>query len=203
VACPDTSPRGDDVPNDEASDFGQGAGFYVDAVLPPYSRHYRMRSYIAQEFPKVIGEICSVDWTRLGIFGHSMGGHGALTIGLNNPDLFRSISAFSPIVAPSQVPWGRKAFTGYLGSDESLWRAYDAVALVRDGKSARHILIDIGTADPFYERELKPDLFEAACREAGVAATIRKQEGYDHSYYFVSSFMAEHLKWHAERLGER
>ena len=201
VVCPDTSPRGEGVPDDSAYDFGQGAGFYVDATEAPFATHYRMWSYITEELPALIAANFPVDAKRQGIFGHSMGGHGALTVGLRHPETYRSISAFAPIVAPSQVPWGQKAFKGYLGSDESRWRAHDAIALLEDGARARDLLVDVGTADPFLEKELKPELLKAACAKAGVDLTLRMQEGYDHSYFFISTFMAAHLTWHAARLG--
>ncbi|WP_341710802.1 S-formylglutathione hydrolase [Erythrobacter sp.] len=200
--APDTSPRGDDVPDAaEEYDFGKGAGFYVDAIQEPWSRHYRMRSYIEQELPEIIAENFPADMARQGITGHSMGGHGALTIGLRNPDRFRSISAFSPIVAPSQVPWGEKALARYIGEDRAAWRDYDAVALIEDGARADHLLVDQGTADNFLEDQLKPSLLAMACAKAGMTPEIRMQSGYDHSYYFISTFMAEHVAWHAERLG--
>jgi S-formylglutathione hydrolase len=201
VVCPDTSPRGEGVPNDEAYDFGQGAGFYVDATEAPFAANYRMWSYVTEELPAVISANFPVDAGRQGIFGHSMGGHGALTVALRNPGRYRSVSAFAPIVAPSQVPWGRKAFAGYLGPDESRWRAHDAVALLEDGARVENLLVDVGAADPFLEKELKPELLKAACDEAGVDLVLRMQEGYDHSYYFISTFMADHLTWHAARLG--
>ena len=200
--APDTSPRGEDVPDDPAGgwDFGLGAGFYLDATQPPFDRHYRMRSYMLDELPDLVAASFPVDLARQAIAGHSMGGHGALTLALSNPGRFRSVSAFAPIVAPSQVPWGEKAFTGYLGPGRSAWRAHDAVALIEDGARVPEILVDQGTADVFLERELRPHLLERACREAGIPLTLRMQEGYDHSYYFVSTFMADHLRWHAERL---
>jgi S-formylglutathione hydrolase len=200
--APDTSPRGDDVPDAaDEYDFGKGAGFYVDATQEPWRKHYRMRSYIERELPEVIAANFPVDMARQAITGHSMGGHGALTIGLRNPDRFRSISAFSPIVAPSQVPWGDKALTRYLGDDRKAWREYDAVALIEDGKRHDHILIDQGSADNFLDEQLQTHRFAGACDAAGIDATIRMQEGYDHSYYFISTFMAGHVKWHAERMG--
>ncbi|MDG2535654.1 S-formylglutathione hydrolase [Sphingomonas sp. HITSZ_GF] len=198
--APDTSPRGAQVPDDEAYDFGQGAGFYLDATQDPWSAHFRMRSYIEQELPAVIGAEFPADLARQGITGHSMGGHGALTIGLRNPARFRSVSAFSPIVAPSQVPWGQKALAGYLGRDEAAWREYDAVALIEDGARLPEILVDTGTNDPFLEKELRPDLLATACAQAGIGLTQRLQPGYDHSYYFVSTFLGAHIAWHAERL---
>jgi S-formylglutathione hydrolase len=200
VVCPDTSPRGEGVPNDDAYDFGQGAGFYLDADQAPWKANFRMDSYITRELPALIAEHFPADLARHGVLGHSMGGHGALTLALREPDIYTSVSAFAPIVAPSQVPWGRKAFKGYLGPDETRWRAHDAVALIEDGHRARDILVDIGLADPFLERELKPELLEAACHTAGIPLTLRRQEGYDHSYLFISTFMDDHLRWHAARL---
>ncbi|HEX3423238.1 MAG TPA: S-formylglutathione hydrolase [Sphingomicrobium sp.] len=198
--APDTSPRGEDVPDVEGYDFGKGAGFYVDATIEPWSKNFRMWSYVAEELPElVIGEF-PVDGDRQGITGHSMGGHGALTVALRNPDLYRSVSAFAPIVAPSQVPWGQKALAGYLGDDRASWRGHDAIALIEDGGRLTELLVDVGTADQFLEQELRPELLERACAEAGIALNLRLQPGYDHSYYFVSTFMADHLRWHAERL---
>jgi S-formylglutathione hydrolase len=198
--APDTSPRGDDVADDEGYDFGKGAGFYVDATHEPWSRHFRMRSYIEEELPAVIAENFPVDMARQGITGHSMGGHGALTIALRNPGRFASVSAFAPIVAPGQCPWGEKALGGYLGQDRAAWRAYDACALIADGARLPELLVDQGGADGFLEGQLKTDLLVKACEAAGMDATIRIQPGYDHSYYFISSFMAEHVAWHARRL---
>jgi S-formylglutathione hydrolase len=198
--CPDTSPRGDEVPDDEAYDFGKGAGFYVDATEAPWAANFRMKSYIEDELPELLGAEFPVDMDRQGVSGHSMGGHGALTISLRNPGRFRSTSAFAPIVAPSQVPWGEKALGGYLGADQAKWRAYDAVALIEDGARVPDLLVDQGSADQFLDEQLKPQLLEDACRDAGIDATIRLQEGYDHSYLFVSTYMAEHVSWHAERL---
>jgi S-formylglutathione hydrolase len=200
LVAPDTSPRGPGVPDDEAYDFGQGAGFYLDATQDPWSAHFRMRSYIEHELPGLIGAEFPADMARQGITGHSMGGHGALTIGLRNPTRFRSVSAFSPIVAPGQVPWGRKALAGYLGRNEDAWRPYDAVSLIEDGARLPELLVDTGTNDPFLEKELRPDLLATACAKAGIALTQRLQPGYDHSYYFVSSFLGDHIAWHAERL---
>jgi S-formylglutathione hydrolase len=199
VVCPDTSPRGSDVPDDEAYDLGQGAGFYLDALAPPWSTHFRMESYIG-ELSSLIAEYFPADLGRQGLFGHSMGGHGALTLALRHPGRWRSVSAFSPICAPSQVPWGRKAFAAYLGADEARWREHDAVALVQAGRRCPDLLVDVGAADPFLERELRPDLLEEACRAAGQSLVLRRQAGYDHSYYFISTFMADHLRWHAEHL---
>ncbi len=198
--APDTSPRGEDVPDAEEWDFGKGAGFYVDATQEPWSQHYRMWSYVTEELPALVAAEYPVDMDLQSITGHSMGGHGALTVALNHPGRFRSVSAFAPIVAPGQVPWGQKALGNYLGDDRAAWRKHDAVALIEDGASVDEILVDVGTADPFIENELRPELLEAACGEASIALTLRRQAGYDHSYYFISTFMAEHLRWHAERL---
>ncbi len=201
--APDTSPRGDDVADDEggAYDFGLGAGFYVNATQAPFDTHYHMRDYIEKDLPEVIAaEFPMADMHRQGITGHSMGGHGALTIGLRNPNRFKSISAFSPIVSPLNCPWGDKALSGYIGDDRAMWREYDACALIEDGARAGHILVDQGLADNFLESQLKTHLFEQACKSARQAVTIRLQDGYDHSYYFISTFIAEHIAWHAERL---
>jgi len=198
--APDTSPRGEAVRDAESYDFGQGAGFYVDATEEPWARNFRMWSYVTEELPALVAAEFPADMDRQGITGHSMGGHGALTIALNHPDRFRSVSAFAPIVAPGQVPWGEKALTGYLGDDRPAWRRHDAVALIEDGALVEEILVDVGDADPFIEKELRPELLEAACDKAGIALTLRRQPGYDHSYYFISTFMADHLAWHAERL---
>jgi len=202
--APDTSPRGDMVPTDPAggTDFGLGAGFYVDATVKPFDRNYKMWTYVTKELPELVAEAFPVDMGRQGITGHSMGGHGALTIALRDPKRFRSISAFSPIAAPSQVSWGVKALGGYLGEDRSLWRAHDSVALIEDGARLGEILVDVGTDDPFLEQQLRPDLLEEVCAKTGIALTLRRQPGYDHSYYFVSTFMADHMKWHAERLAK-
>ncbi len=198
--APDTSPRGEDVPDDAAYDFGKGAGFYVDATQEPWARHFAMRSYIERELPALVDEHFPVDLDRQGITGHSMGGHGALTVALRNPARFRSVSAFSPIVSPLNCPWGEKALGGYLGPDREAWRAYDACALIEDGARIDHLLVDQGTGDDFLETQLKTGLLVEACEKAGIAADIRMQDGYDHSYYFISTFMAEHVGWHAERL---
>ena len=202
LVAPDTSPRGEAVPDDPtgAYDFGLGAGFYVDATEEPFASNYRMWTYVTTELPALVESSFPIDLTRQAIMGHSMGGHGALIIGLRHPDRFRSVSAFSPIVAPSQVPWGQKAFEGYLGADRAAWRKHDAVALIDDGARIRDILVDQGTADPFLAEQLRPRLLEKACAEAGIALTLRMQPGYDHSYYFISTFMADHLRWHAARL---
>ncbi|HEY4070571.1 MAG TPA: S-formylglutathione hydrolase [Sphingomicrobium sp.] len=201
--APDTSPRGDEVPDGEGYDFGKGAGFYVDSTQEPWARNYRMWTYVTEELPALVVSEFPVDADRQGITGHSMGGHGALTVALRNPDAFRSVSAFAPIVAPSQVPWGQKALGGYLGEDHASWRRHDAVALIEDGARLPDLLVDVGDADPFIEKELRPELLERACAEAGIPLTVRIQPGYDHSYYFISTFMAEHLRWHAERLRGR
>ena len=201
LIAPDTSPRGDDVPDaGDEYDFGKGAGFYVDATQQPWSKNYRMRSYIEDDLPTLIGENFPVDLGRQSITGHSMGGHGALTIGLRNSGRFRSVSAFAPIVAPIQVPWGEKALGRYLGEDQSAWRDYDAVALIEDGAKVPELLVDQGLADQFLVEQLRPHLLDEACKKAGIDADIRLHEGYDHSYYFISTFMADHVAWHAERL---
>lgn len=202
VVAPDTSPRGEGVPDDpdKAYDFGLGAGFYLNATQEPWSKHYRMYDYIARELPALIEKEFPIDAARAGIFGHSMGGHGAMTIHLKNADKFKTCSAFSPIVAPSQVPWGKKAFSNYLGSDESAWAEYDATALVARRASKAEILIDQGTADNFLKEQLKPEIFAEAASKAGQKTILRMQEGYDHSYYFIATFIGDHLRWHAERL---
>jgi S-formylglutathione hydrolase len=202
VVAPDTSPRGEGVPDDPegAYDFGLGAGFYLNATQEPWSKHYNMYDYVTKELPALIAQEFPVDKARAGIFGHSMGGHGAITIHLKNPAKFKTCSAFSPIVAPSQVPWGKKAFTNYLGPNEAAWAEYDATALVAKQPSEAEILIDQGTADNFLKEQLKPEIFARAADEAGQNLILRLQDGYDHSYYFIASFMEEHLRWHAERL---
>jgi len=200
--APDTSPRGPEVPDDPEGlwDFGQGAGFYLDATEEPWATHFNMRSYLAEELPALIAAELPADMDRQGITGHSMGGHGALTMALGLPGRFRSVSAFSPIVAPGQVPWGRKALKHYLGAEGPAWRRHDTVAMIEDGARLNELLVDIGDADPFLEKELKPELLEVACLDAGIALTLRRQPGYDHSYFFISTFMADHVRWHAERL---
>ena len=198
--APDTSPRGDGVPDTEGYDFGKGAGFYVDATEAPWSNNYRMWSYVTEELPALVAAEFPTDMDRQGITGHSMGGHGVLTVALNFPERFRSVSAFAPIVAPSHVPWGQKALAGYLGDDRAAWRKHDSVALIEDGARLNELLVDVGSADQFLEQELRPDLLERACADARIALTLRRRPGYDHSYYFISTFMAEHLAWHAERL---
>lgn len=200
--APDTSPRGEGVPGDPdgATDFGLGAGFYVDATEAPYAAHYKMWSYVTQELPALIAAQFPADRARQSIMGHSMGGHGALTIGLSFPERFRAVSAFAPIVAPSLVPWGQKALAGYLGSDKGKWRKHDTVALIEDGARVSQLLVDQGDADPFLGNQLRPELLETACTRAGIPLILRRRPGYDHGYYFISSMMADHLAWHAERL---
>jgi S-formylglutathione hydrolase len=198
--APDTSPRGERVPNVDEYDFGQGAGFYVDATQEPWAANFRMWTYLTEELPGIVGMNFPIDIFRQGIMGHSMGGHGALTVALRHPQAFRSVSAFAPIVAPSQVPWGQKALGGYLGDDSAAWRKHDAVALIEDGARLKELLVDVGDADPFLEKELKPQLLQRACADADIPLTLRMQPRYDHSYYFISTFMADHLRWHAERL---
>ena len=201
--APDTSPRGEGVPDDPegAYDFGLGAGHYVNATVEPWAEHYQMRSYIEDELPALIGEnFEKADMSRQGITGHSMGGHGALTIGLRNPDSYKSMSAFAPIVSPLNCPWGEKALSGYIGDDRAKWREYDACALIEDGARVPALLVDQGLDDTFLDGQLKPELLEAACAGTGIDLTLRRQAGYDHSYYFISTFMADHIAWHAERL---
>ena len=200
--APDTSPRGEGVADDadSAYDFGLGAGFYVDATQPPFADNYRMWSYVTEELPALLEAQFPADMDRQSIMGHSMGGHGALTIGLSLPDRFKAASAFAPIVAPSQVPWGQKALAGYLGADQAAWRRHDAVALIEDGARIDALLVDQGNADPFLAEQLRPELLAEACRAAGIDLTLRMQPGYDHSYYFISTFMEDHLRWHAAHL---
>ena len=199
----DTSPRGEGVADDSegAYDFGLGAGFYVDATQEPFAPHYQMRDYLENELPAIIADQFPADMARQGITGHSMGGHGALTLSLRNPGRFKSTSAFAPIVSPLNCPWGYKALSGYLGNDRAAWEDYDACALIARGARLPDLLVDQGDADNFLLEQLKTHLLEDACRTAGQEATIRMQPGYDHSYYFISTFMADHLHWHAERLG--
>jgi S-formylglutathione hydrolase len=200
--APDTSPRGEGVPGDPANsyDFGLGAGFYVDATQAPFARNYHMWTYITDELPKLVAEQFRVDAKRQSIMGHSMGGHGALTCALRNPHRYRAASAFAPIVAPSQVPWGIKALGGYLGDNKDAWRSHDTVALIEDGAKFKELLVDVGDADQFLTQQLRPELLKAACEKARIPLTLRRQPGYDHSYYFISTFMGDHLRWHAERL---
>lgn len=203
VVAPDTSPRGEGVADDPAYDLGQGAGFYVDATCEPWAAHFRMETFVAQELPAVVETAFGLDGTRRGVSGHSMGGHGALTLALRHPGLFRSLSAFAPICSPSRCPWGEKAFETYLGSDRSLWREHDAALLIEEGRAQGRfddILVDQGGADSFLEGQLRPDLLEAACEAAGQRLTLRMQPGYDHSYFFIATFIEDHLSWHARRL---
>jgi S-formylglutathione hydrolase len=201
--APDTSPRGDDVPDDVggAYDFGLGAGFYVNATQEPFAQHYRMRNYIEDELPGILAANFPADMARQGITGHSMGGHGALTISLRNPGRFKSTSAFAPIVSPTNCPWGQKALTGYLGADQAAWAEYDACALIAGGARLPDLLVDQGDADNHLVAQLKTHFLEEACAAVGQKATIRMQPGYNHYYPFISTFMADHLRWHAERLG--
>ena len=199
--APDTSPRGPHIPDEDGYDFGTGAGFYVDATEAPWSENYRMRTYIEEELPALIaGQFPMADMGRQAITGHSMGGHGALTIGLRNPDRFRSISAFAPIASPLACPWGEKALSRYLGRDRTAWRAYDACALIADGARVPELLVEQGDADNFLSEQLRPELLAVACDMAGIDLTLRIRPGYDHSYYFISTFLADHVAWHAERL---
>ncbi len=202
IICPDTSPRGTDFEDEHVSyDFGSGAGFYLNATQPPWNKNYKMYDYIVQELPQIIESNFNIDSRKAGIFGHSMGGHGALTIGLKHPKQFKSISAFSPIVAPIQCPWGEKAFTGYLGDNKESWKQYDACKLVEQGNKSEHsILIDQGLADDFLVEQLKPELFKQACEKNGQSLNLRLHKGYDHSYYFIASFMAEHIQFHMKNL---
>ena len=204
LIAPDTSPRGAKIPGETDSwDFGRGAGFYLDATQAPWSQHYRMESYITAELLPLLANALPIDADRIGIFGHSMGGHGALTLALRHPGLFKSVSAFAPICAPSQCPWGHKAFTGYLGNDVSAWSGHDATALMRKAAIAPYpagILVDQGLSDKFLQEQLHPQLFEEACASVGQPLTLRRHAGYDHGYYFIATFMADHLRHHAARL---
>lgn len=203
ILAPDTSPRGEGVPDDPdgAWDFGLGAGFYVNATQAPWSAHYRMYDYVLRELPELVLAEQPVDGDRQAIFGHSMGGHGALTLALRHPDRYCSVSAFAPIVAPSQCPWGEKALGAYLGSDRGLWREHDTCALIRRATQRLPMLVDQGSADQFLQEQLRTPLLEAACAESDYRATIRMQGGYDHSYFFIASFIDEHIAFHAARLG--
>jgi len=199
IVAPDTSPRGEGVPNDDAYDLGQGAGFYLNATQQPWAKHFRMEDYVVDELPALIEQHFPATQAR-GIFGHSMGGHGALTLALRHPGRYQSVSAFSPIVAPTQVPWGQKAFKAYLGADESTWKAHDTVALIANANERLPLLVDQGEGDEFLAGQLKPELLQAACEKAGHPLTLRLQPGYDHSYYFIASFMADHFAHHAKAL---
>ena len=205
VVAPDTSPRGETVPDDPdgAYDFGHGAGFYLNATEAPWSEHYRMYDYITSELPALINSEFPVDQDRVGIFGHSMGGHGALTIGLKNPDKYKSISAFAPICSPINCPWGEKALSSYLGSDQEAWRDYDAAALIERVDEKTPLLVDQGLGDDFLETQLKPELLEEACGKTNHPLVLRRHEGYDHSYFFMASFMEDHMRYHAEQLSRR
>ena len=202
LIAPDTSPRGEGVPDDSegAYDLGLGAGFYVDATQEPWARNYRMRSYIENELPALVADNLPVDMSRQGITGHSMGGHGALTIALRNPGRFTAVSAFAPIASPMNCPWGEKALSAYIGPDRSAWSEYDACSLIENGARVPDLLVDQGTADSFLETQLKPQLLQAACAQAGILLNLRMQDGYDHSYFFIATFIEDHLRWHAERL---
>jgi S-formylglutathione hydrolase len=201
IVAPDTSPRGTDFPGEhDAYDFGSGAGFYVDATAEPWSRNYRMYSYVTAELPALVNANFPTDAGRQGIFGHSMGGHGALICALKNPGKYKSLSAFAPISSPTRCPWGEKAFSGYLGADREAWRAYDATLLAAGSDWRSEVLVDQGTGDDFLHQQLKPELLQEAFAAAGIPLTLRYQAGYDHSYYFMASFMAEHIAHHAKLL---
>ncbi len=200
LVAPDTSPRGPGVPNDEGYDLGEGAGFYLNATQAPWAQHYRMQDYVAQELPALIEQHFPANDQR-GIFGHSMGGHGALVTALRHPGRYRSVSAFAPVVAPSQVPWGQKAFTAYLGKDREAWKAWDAVELIATAQERLPLLVDQGESDEFLAKQLRPELLQQACDAAGHPLTLRRHAGYDHSYYFIASFMADHFAHHAKALG--
>lgn len=200
LVVPDTSPRGDDVPNVPEYDLGQGAGFYLDATEAPWHQHFKMETYVTEELPALLAAHYPADMARQSIMGHSMGGHGALTLALRHPGRYKAVSAFAPIAAPMQCTWGEKAFGAYLGDDKAAWRKHDACALIEDGARLPDVLVDQGTADSFVESQLKPELLEAACAKAGIPLSLRMQAGYDHSYYFISSFMEGHLRWHGARL---
>ena len=200
IVSPDTSPRGDDVPDDPNYDFAQGAGFYLDATEEPWSKNYNMYSYVVDELVETIKNHFPVDENRLGISGHSMGGHGALTIAIKNPDIFKSVSAFSPICNPTKIPWGEKAFTKYLGKDEHTWNDYDACSLIKSRGWQLDILIDQGEEDEFLADQLKPESFVQACEENNVEVSLRMQPGFDHSYFFIATFIQDHIDWHSQRL---
>ncbi len=202
IVCPDTSPRGDDIPDEPDNwQFGKGAGFYLDATQAPFATNYNMETYILEELPRLLDESSlALDFGRQSILGHSMGGHGALTLALKNPEGFASVSAFAPITQPSTADWSRPALEKFLGADPSAWRAFDATLLIEDGRRVKEILVDQGTADPCLETGLRPELLKAACDEADIPLALNLREGYDHSYLFISTFMADHIRWHAERL---
>ena len=200
LVTPDTSPRGEGVSDDPAWDMGQAASFYLDATAEPWAAHFRMRTWLIDKLPGLIGAQFPADMARQGITGHSMGGHGALTLALKHPGRFKSVSAFAPIVAPTQVPWGRKALPAYLGDDPAAWAAHDACALIDGGARLAELLVDQGEADAFLAEQLQPERLEAACTSAGIPLTLRRHAGYDHGYWFVQSFVADHLRWHAARL---
>lgn len=198
IVAPDTSPRGDDVADVEGWDLGQGAGFYIDATRAPWSRHFRMYTYIAEELPALVrAQFAGIDAERCGIFGHSMGGHGALTIALKNPGRYRSVSAFAPICAPTRCPWGERAFSAYLGDDRSAWVQHDACELLSAVQLPFEILVDQGEADEFLQTQLRPELLQAAAARSGQALRLRRHAGYDHSYFFIASFIEDHLRFHA------
>lgn len=204
IICPDTSPRGEDVPDEKDNwQFGQGAGFYLDATQAPFALNYNMQRYILSELPPLLNGRFPLDAERQGIYGHSMGGHGAITFALKHPDRFRSVSAFAPIVQPTTADWSRPALEKYLGPDHGKWRSYDATCLIEDGHRIDELLVDQGTADPFLDTGLRPWLLQEACGKAGIDLKLRMRDGYDHSYAFISTFMSEHIEWHAERLGRQ
>ena len=201
IIVPDTSPRACDIEGEEDSwDFGSGAGFFLNATREPWAQHYQMYDYLIMELYPLVIERFHLNADSVGISGHSMGGHGALTLGLKHSDLFRSISAFAPIAAPTRCPWGEKAFTGYLGDDRTLWQAYDSCELIKQGYSAEHLLVDVGTEDSFLQEQLKPELLQQVCEEKGLPLTLNFRSGYDHSYFFVASFIEDHIEYHAKRL---
>ncbi|CAN7537481.1 S-formylglutathione hydrolase [Phenylobacterium sp. LjRoot164] len=201
IVAPDTSPRGEGVADDPAYDLGQGAGFYVDATQAPWAPHFKMETYVVADLIAAAEEAFALDGGRRGIFGHSMGGHGALTLALRHPQLFKTVSAFAPIASPTRCPWGQKALGAYLGADEAAWAAHDSALLIAAGKArGREILVDQGGGDTFLAEQLKPELLQAAAAEGGASLTLRMQEGYDHSYFFITSFVGDHVAWHAARL---